>query len=127
MVRVLIADDEEYIRIFLKDILESLSFNVVGEVISGDELPSAMKKTKPDILLLDINMPNLTGIEFLQKYANRFPQTCIILLTSLSLSELIGEESISGAQCFLSKNTPVEDIINAIEQTWKGFKKQHSR
>lgn len=126
MVKVVLADDEEYVRYFLKSIMKFLSFEVVAEVEKGDELPLVMKETQPDILLLDINMPNLTGVEFLQQYGTQFPQTCIIILTSVSLMTLIGEASISGAKCFLKKDTPIEEMIKAIEQTWANFKKEKS-
>lgn len=126
MAKVLIADDEEYVRFFLRTILEPLSFDIVGEVENGNDLLSTMESTLPDILLLDINMPNLTGVEFLQKYGHKFHKTCVIILTSVSLMSLVGEKSISGVQCFLSKNTPVKDMISAIEQTWEEFKKQQA-
>lgn len=122
MVKVVLADDEEYVRSFLKTVMKHLSFDVVAEVEQGDELPSVMEKTQPDLLLLDINMPNLTGIEFLKQYASRFPKTCIIILTSASLMTLIGEESMASAACFLRKGTPLGEMINAIEQAWTEFK-----
>jgi DNA-binding NarL/FixJ family response regulator len=123
MVRVVLADDEEFVRHFLKSVMQSLSFQVVAEVDKGDEVISVMEETQPDILFLDINMPNLTGIEFLKKYASRFPNTCIIMLTSASLMTLIGEPSLSDVECFLRKDTPVEEMIESIKQTWINFKK----
>lgn len=123
MVRVVIADDEEFVRLFLKKVMHSLSFQVVEEVEKGDELLSIMEKTQPDMLFLDIDMPNLTGIEFLQEYASRFSQTCIVLLTSSSLTKLIGETSISNVQCFLKKGTPIEEMIETIKQAWANFTK----
>lgn len=125
MVKVVLADDEEYVKCFLRIVMDSLSFEVVAEVERGDELPEVMEQTQPDMLLLDINMPNLTGIEFLKKYAAKFPQTCIIVLTSISLMDLIGEDSLSGASCFLRKGTPVEEMTKAIDQAWVEFKNQH--
>lgn len=125
MVKVVLADDEVFVRNCLKIVIDSLSFEVIAEVEKGDELPAVMKKTQPDILLLDINMPNLTGIEFLQKYASQFPKTCIIILTSVSIMTLMGEASVSGAKCFLRKDTPIEEMTEAIEQTWTMFKKEN--
>lgn len=125
MVRAVLADDEEFVRYFLKSVVESLSYEVVGEVDKGDALLEVMKKTNPDILFLDINMPNLTGTEFLEKYASQFPKTCIIILTSASLMKLMGESSLTGANCFLRKDTPLEEMIEAIEKTWLDFKKEN--
>lgn len=123
MVKVVLADDEEFVRLFLKKVMQSLSFQVVEEVEKGDELLSVVERTQPDMLFLDIDMPNLTGIEFLQKYAFRFPQTCIVLLTSSCLTTLIGETSISNVQCFLKKGTPIEEMIEIIKQAWGNFTK----
>jgi len=121
MVKVVLADDEEYVRVFLNMVMESLSYEVVAEVGKGDELPSVMEEFQPDLLLLDINMPNLTGIEFLEQYASKFPRTCIIILTSLSLMELVNNPALSTVNCFLRKNTPVVEMVAAITQTWTEF------
>jgi DNA-binding NarL/FixJ family response regulator len=124
MVNVVLADDEEFVRYFLKSVMESLSFNVVAEVEKGDELVNIMYKHQPDILLLDINMPNLTGIEFLHEYAKDYPNTCIIILTSTTSALLINEASKEGAKCFLRKDTPIEIMISSIETVWAEFKKE---
>lgn len=121
MARVVIADDEEFVRDFLKSLSESMGFKVVAEVESGDKLPDAMIKHWPDILLLDVNMPNLSGIEFLKKYPKKFPNTCIIMLTSIALSELLQEQSLADVSCFIRKGTPTIEIMEAIKQTWSAF------
>jgi len=122
MVKVVLADDEEFVRYFLKTVVDSLSFNVVAEVEKGDELYSVMKKTNPDILLLDVNMPNLTGMEFLKRYAREFPKTCIIILTSLSSFQLVEEAANKGASCFIRKDMPIEQMVPAITKTWSDFR-----
>lgn len=121
MPKVIIADDEDYIRDFLRVILESMNFEVVAEVGRGDKLPDIMAEQQPDILLLDINMPGMTGIEFLREYSPNHPKTCIIILTSLALATMINEKSLVGANCFLRKDTPTEEIIEAISTTWLQF------
>lgn len=124
MIKVVLADDEEFVRSFLKVAMSALSFSVVAEVERGDEVYSVVKNIKPDILLLDINMPNLTGIEFLQKYSSEFPNTCIIILTSANTFEAVLEASTRGAHSFIRKDTPVEQMISTIEKTWANFKKE---
>lgn len=127
MPNVVIADDEEFVRYFLKSILESIFFKVIEEVETGDELPDIMEQLRPDMLLLDINMPNLTGIEFLQQYAANFPETCIIILTSSASPVLTSEATQAGARCFLRKDTPVEKMVEAIQTTWTEFKKEKGK
>lgn len=125
MPNVVIADDEEFVRYFLKSILESIFYKVIEEVEKGDELPEVMEQLQPDMLFLDINMPNLTGIEFLKEYASNFPKTCIIILTSSASANLIDEASRAGAKCFLRKDTPVEKMVEAIQNTWEEFRKEN--
>ena len=124
MARVIIADDEEFVRYFLKTTLQSCHFEVVAEVEKGDELVGILNKKQPDILLLDINMPNMTGVEFLKEHAAKFPYTCIIILTATPLEELINQSSLSGVSCFLRKDTPIDDMIAKIEETWENFKEE---
>lgn len=124
MVKVVLADDEEFVRLFLKTVVSMLSFNVVAEVEKGDELRAVMKDTQPDILLLDINMPNLTGLEFLKMYAREFPKTCIIILTTANTFSIVEEATNKGASCFIRKDTPVEQMVSLIEKTWLQFKKE---
>lgn len=122
MVKVVLADDEEFIRRFLKNVMNSLSFKVVAEVERGDDVFQVMKNTHPDILFLDINMPNLTGIEFLKFYSHEFPKTCIIILTSAGSFHLLEEASKYGASCFIRKDMHMEQMITAIKKTWLTFK-----
>ena len=124
MVKVVLADDKEFVRYFLKSVMESLSFEVVAEVEKGDELLQIMHQQQPDILLLDINMPNLTGIEFLQQHALEFPNTCIIILTSSASAKLISETTVAGARCFLRKDTAIEKMVEAIKRTWIEFREE---
>lgn len=121
MPKVVIADDEEFVRRFIRTVLESIGFKVVAEVEKGDELFAVMQKFNPDILILDINMPKLTGIEFLNEYYNKFPKTCIIILTSQTSFKLLEEASEVGTRCFLRKDLPVEKMIEAIQKAWSTF------
>jgi len=127
MTKVVLADDEEFVRYFLTSVMESLCFDVVAEVEKGDELLGVMLQHKPDVLLLDINMPNLTGIEFLQQHASKFPDTCIIILTSSASAKLVSESNIAGARCFLRKDTAIEKMIDAIQETWQKFSEEKGK
>lgn len=124
MVKVVLADDEEFVRLFLRNVMSALSFQVVAEVEKGDEVYSAVKNTKPDILLLDINMPNLTGLEFLKKYAKEFPHTCIIILTAANTFQAVEDASQKGADYFIRKDMPIEKMLSVIQSTWMKFKEE---
>lgn len=125
MPTVVIADDEEFVRLFLKSVMRTLSFKVIAEVEQGDEVYPAMIKKHPDILFLDINMPNLTGLEFLRLYSHEFPKTCIIILTSATSFQLLEEASQKGANCFIRKDMPVNQMMIAIKKGWLDFKEKN--
>lgn len=118
MTTVVLADDEKFVRLFLRNIMDSLSFKVIAEVEKGDDVYYIMKNSNPDILFLDINMPNLTGLEFLKKYSQEFSKTCIIILTSASSFQLVEEASQKGAY-FIRKDTPIEQMLLAIKKAWQ--------
>lgn len=126
MPSVILADDEEFVRYFLKTVMDSLLFDVVAEVDSGDKLVDAMRKNQPNILLLDINMPNLTGLEFLKQYSNEFKNTCIIILTSATYENLVNEVAAQGAKGFLRKDTTPERMIKLIKECWDKFSKEQN-
>ena len=126
MTSVILADDEEFVRYFLRTIMDSLSFDVVAEVEKGDKLIGVMREQQPDILLLDINMPNLTGVEFLKEYSSEFPKTCIIVLTSATSVKLLDEASITATKCFLSNDTPPEKMITSIQDAWTQFSEEQN-
>lgn len=124
MARVIIADDEEFVRYYLRSTLEDFHFQVQAEANSGTELLKLMKESPPDILLLDINMPDVDGIEFLKNYAEQFPFTCIIMLTSVTNEKLIEECEKLGARNFLRKDLEITELIDNIETTWDEFKEE---
>lgn len=124
MPKVVIADDEEYVRIFMRTMLETIQYQVVAEVETGGKLFDTMLEHKPDILFLDLNMPELTGIDYLETFSKSFPKTCTIILTSAALFDLIGQPALKDARCFLRKDTPVEEMIKIIDRTWNDFKKE---
>lgn len=122
MPSVILADDEEFVRYFLKTIMDSLLFDVIAEVDKGDELIYAMRNNKPDILLLDINMPRLTGLEFLNQYSSEFTDTCIIILTSATSAQVMDEATTKGVKYFLRKDTPPDKMATLIKECWEEFK-----
>ncbi len=84
--RILIADDEPLIRIDLKELLEGIGHRVVGEARDGREAHELIKQKKPDIVILDIKMPYVSGIDLARKIADRYP---VVLLTAYSERQLI--------------------------------------
>jgi len=117
VIRILIADDEPLIRMDLKEMIEEdFSYKVVAEGKDGAEAVELAQEINPDIIFLDIMMPNKTGIEAAreinEKLKRRVP---IIMLTAYSQRELIEEASEAGVFAYLTKPLRKTDLVPAIE------------
>ncbi|MDA0772024.1 MAG: response regulator [Cyanobacteria bacterium] len=117
LIKVVIADDEPLIRMDLKELLEEAStYKVVAEAKDGDEAVRAIEEHEPDIVFMDIRMPNKDGIaaakEVQEKIQRRVP---IIMLTAYSQPELYEEASKAGVFAYLTKPLRKADLAPAIE------------
>lgn len=115
MVQILIADDHDLIRKGIRALLEKQpDFEIVAEAKDGEEAFTQTLAHKPDILILDINMPKSSGIEVLQRLAEISSQTEIIILSLYSDESLLKRAVINGAKGYVLKNSAAEDLIAAI-------------
>ncbi len=110
--RILIADDEPLIRVDLRELLEEIGYKVVGEAKDGQEALRLIDQENPDIVILDIKMPRLDGIELARIIAHRYP---VIILTAYSESHLIQKARDAGVMAYLSKPFRESDLSPAIE------------
>lgn len=117
--RVVLADDEQHIRMLIKRILMSVRYEVVGEATNGNEAIELFNKEKPDMLLLDINMPFKNGDAVLQEVISKYPEAVVIMLTSVSDLESVKRCLDHGAANFIRKDTPLNEIKSIITQTWE--------
>jgi len=119
--RIVLADDHVLIRKGLIKILEGEpGFVVSGEVSDGLELLSYLKKNSPDLILLDISMPNLRGIEAIAEAKKLCPKIKIIILTMHSSKEFLCSAHRAGADGYLLKEDSDTELINAISICQKG-------
>ena len=120
--RVAIADDEPHIRALMRVVLEMAGYAVVAEAANGSEAVDMCLKETPDLLLMDINMPVMTGIEALKEIVSRFPSICVIMLSTISDTESIESVIDIGASHFIRKDTPITEMKEIITKTWNEFK-----
>ena len=116
-IRVLIADDQELVRSGFRLILERQpEIEVVGEASDGLEVIAAAAKLRPDVVLMDIRMPNLDGIEATRRLHEslREPVPRVLILTTFDLDEYVYEALRAGASGFLLKDASVEDLVAAL-------------
>lgn len=121
IIRILIADDHTIFRDALRSLLRTEDeFLVVGEACVGDEVVKAVTGLKPDILLLDLNMPRLHGLEALQELSNLVISTRTILLTAEIQKPQIVEALLLGASGVLLKDTSPQLLFKAIRAVMSG-------
>ena len=113
--RVIVVDDEESIRIWIKGLLVALGCEIVGEAGNGRDGVELFKKERPDLVMLDIQMPELRGDLALEYILAADPEARVILLTSVDSSEFIHERMQAGAQYYLSKHAPLDEFKAALE------------
>ena len=115
--RVLIVDDQPLLRAGFKSVLEaSGQVDVVGEAATGVEAIEQARRLNPDVVLMDVRMPDMDGIEA----TRRMPQQKVLILTTFGLDEYIIEALRAGASGFLLKDAPVEDLLSAVRAVAAG-------
>ena len=119
--RVLIVDDESLIRMDLRDIIESCGHEVVAEGTNGVEALELCKKHKPDIILMDVKMPELDGIEAARQIGFHH-EAPVVLLTSYSQQDLIDKARDSGVYGYLIKPVREEQLVPTLEMALGRYK-----
>lgn len=114
--RILVADDHEIVRRGLIALLKSRAgWDVCGEAKDGRDAVDKAKELKPDVVILDIGMPNLNGLEAARQMLHHNPQTKILILTITDADELVRAVLDAGARGFVLKSDATRDLIAAVE------------
>jgi len=121
MIKILIADDHLIIRQGLRLILETESdFKLVGEASDGAEAVSLCKKLKPDVVLMDLRMPNMDGLTAIEKLREEQPEIAVIILTTFNEDELMLRGLQAGARGYLLKDTGRSTLFDTIRAASRG-------
>ncbi len=119
MSSVMIVDDSRTSRRFLKDILEKAGYEVIGEAVNGKEGYEMCGKLKPEIVTMDITMPEMDGIEALRLIKKDYPETKVVMVTAAGQKEKMVEAVKIGASEFVSKPFIKESVLEALEHCKK--------
>ena len=117
---VRIADDHAIVKEGLVSLLREHNFDVVGAVGDGDLLLDEAKRLRPDVIVTDISMPGLSGLDVLNRLNSERLNSKIIVLTMHNDAELATQAIRAGASGFLLKHSAGEELLNAIEQVLQG-------
>ena len=118
--RVLLVDDHDLFRTGLKTLLEEQGVKVVGEAVNGQTAIRMVSELAPDVVVMDLNMPGLTGVETTRKLAGVAPLTRVVVLTISADDDDVMDAVMAGACGYLLKDSSIEDLITGIRAAAAG-------
>ena len=120
-IRIVLADDHEVVRIGLAALLDRQSgFRVVGEAASGSEALRLARALRPDVVVMDIRMPDGSGIEACRAITAELPQTPVVMLTSYADEEALFEAIAAGASGYVLKRIGSNELVSAVRTVAQG-------
>jgi DNA-binding NarL/FixJ family response regulator len=121
MTTVLIADDQALVRVGLRKIFDAeAEIDIVGEAGDGQDAVSEARRLRPDVVLMDIRMPMLDGIEATRRIVTAQPNTRVLILTTFGLDTYVYDALRAGASGFMLKDAPPEEIAAAVQIVARG-------
>lgn len=114
--RVLITDDALFMRVTLKNILTKGGYEIAGEAANGVESVELYKQTKPDLVTMDITMPEMDGISAVKEIKKHDPQANVIMCTAMGQKNMVMEAVAAGAKDFIVKPFQPEKVLEAIQK-----------
>jgi len=124
VIKIVVVDDHPLFRFAIKEIFNQPNTNMViqGEAGSGEQLFQLLACSTPDIILLDINLPDISGIEITKRLINKYPSLKILAISAENDAETVKAMLDAGAHGFISKkNTEKEELVNAIQSVMNGI------
>jgi DNA-binding NarL/FixJ family response regulator len=119
--RVVIADDEEMVRSGLRMVVDAQpDLTVVGEAADGREVTETVRRTKPDVVLMDIRMPHVDGVQATRAVLSATPAPRVVMLTTFDDDATLYEALRAGASGFLLKASPPEQLLDGIRAVGSG-------
>ena len=116
MAKILIVDDAAFMRMMIKDILEKNGFEVVGEANNGVKAVELYKKEKPDVVTMDITMPDMDGIEAVKAIKAFDPGAKIIMCSAMGQQTMVMDAIKAGARDFIVKPFQPDRVLEAIKK-----------
>ena len=113
---ILICDDAAFMRMMIKDILSKNGYNVVGEAENGAIAVEKYTETTPDLVLMDITMPEMDGIQALKKIKEKDPNASVIMCSAMGQQAMVIESIQAGAKDFIVKPFQADRVLEAVKK-----------
>ena len=114
--KILICDDAAFMRMMIKDILTKNGYNVVGEAENGAKAVEKYQELKPDLVLMDITMPEMDGIQALKAIKAADPSATVIMCSAMGQQAMVIESIQSGAKDFIVKPFQQDRVLEAVRK-----------
>lgn len=116
MARILIVDDAAFMRMMIKDVLTKNGYDVVGEAENGVKAIEKYKEHRPDLVLMDITMPEMDGINAVKNIKSEFPDAKIIMCSAMGQQAMVIESIQAGARDFIVKPFQADRVLEAVKK-----------
>ncbi len=113
---ILICDDAAFMRMMIKDILTKNGYNVAGEAENGAKAVEKYNEVKPDLVLMDITMPEMDGIQALKKIKENDPSALVIMCSAMGQQAMVIESIQAGAKDFIVKPFQADRVLEAVQK-----------
>lgn len=115
MIKILLADDHAIMRDGLKEILATVDgFRLIGEAANGNEVLEALHQQQPDLLLMDMSMPGISGISLIEQVKLAYPKLAVLVLTMLNDAQIAARALKAGADGYITKDRPSIELVAAL-------------
>jgi DNA-binding NarL/FixJ family response regulator len=118
--RVLLVDDHDLFRTGLRNLLEEQGIQVVGEAANGHDAVRSVREAAPDVVVMDLNMPGMTGVEATREITSFAPLTRVVVLTISDQDEDVMDAIVAGACGYLVKDSSIQELIRGIKSAAVG-------
>lgn len=116
MTKIMVVDDAVFMRTMMKEILKSEGFEIVAEAANGEEAVQLYKQVKPDIVTMDITMPEMDGVDALSAIKKIDPQAKVIMCSAMGQQEMVIRAIRAGAMDFIVKPIQKDRVIAAVKK-----------
>ncbi len=115
-VKILIVDDSDFSRSVINKMLSEEGFQIVGEAASAEAALPLLKDKQPDIVIADIVMPNVSGLELTEKITQNYPDISVIIVSSLSQEHIVLDAIGAGASDFIAKPIQKQQLVDSVQK-----------